>query len=405
MSTLPTAKDVLSAAKAIHGEVLRTPTTKSQTLSQICDADIHLKFENLQFTASFKERGALWKLKNLSDEERARGVIAMSRGNHAQGVAYHAQRQGVPATIVMPVTTPTVKVAHTEKFGARVVLEGETLVAAGAKADSIAAAEGLIRIHPYDDPYIIAGQGTLGLEMMEDAPDLDVLVVPIGGGGLISGVALGAKHVNPNVEIVGVQAEMFPSMYNAFHHQTLECGGPTIAEGIAVSEPGGLTQQIVNDQVADILLTSERHIEQAIAMLLNVEKTVAEGAGAAGLAAVLQYPETFRGKKIGIVLCGGNIDSRLLASVLLRELARDGRMLSIRVESQDRPGFLGQITTAIGQAGGNIIDVSHNRLLTDLPAKSADIGFAIETRDSSHADDIFNMLRRLGMNVRRVAHF
>ena len=402
MSTLPTVKDVLSAAKAIQGEVLRTPTTKSKILSQICGADIYLKFENLQFTASFKERGALWKLKNLSDEERARGVIAMSRGNHAQGVAYHAQCQGIPATIVMPVNTPTVKIAHTEKFGARVVLEGETLVDAGAKADAIAAEEGLVRVHPYDDPHIIAGQGTLGIEIMEDAPDVDVLVVPIGGGGLISGVALGAGHVSPNVEIVGVQAEMFPSMYNVFHRQTLECGGPTIAEGIAVSQPGVLTQQIVTAQVADIVLTTERYIEQAIALLINVEKTVAEGAGAAGLAAVLQYPEKFHKKKVGIVLCGGNIDSRLLSYVLLRELAREGRMLTIRVESQDRPGFLGQITTAIGQAGGNIIDVSHNRLLTDLPAKSADIGLTIETRDATHADDIFQMLQSNGMAVTRV---
>ena len=402
MSKIPTKEDVLAAAEGIKGEVIRTPTALSQTLSQVCNAKIYLKLENQQFTASFKERGALWKLKNLSDEERARGVIAMSRGNHAQGVAYHAQRQNIPATIVMPVNTPTVKVAHTEKFGARVVLEGETLVDAGAKADAIAAEEGLTRVHPYDDPHIIAGQGTLGIEMMEDVADIDVLVVPIGGGGLISGVALGAKHVNPNVEIVGVQAEMFPSMYNIFHHKALDCDGPTIAEGIAVSEPGVLTQQIVNDQVTDIVLATERFIEQAIALLINVEKTVAEGAGAAGLAATLQYPDKFHHKKVGIVLCGGNIDSRLLSYVLLRELAREGRMLTIRVESQDRPGFLGQITTAIGQAGGNIIDVSHNRLLTDLPAKSADIGLTIETRDAKHADDIFQMLQRNGMAVKRV---
>ncbi len=405
MSKLPTKEDVIAAAEGIKGEVIRTPTVRSQTLSQICATDIYLKFENHQFTASFKERGAHWKLKNLSDDEHANGVIAMSRGNHAQGVAYHAQRQGIPATIVMPVNTPTVKVAHTEKFGAQVVLEGESLAEAGAKADAIAAEEGLVRIHPYDDPHIIAGQGTLGIEMMEDVPDLDVLVVPVGGGGLISGVALGAKHVKPDIDIIGVQADMFPSMYNVFHNTALDCGGPTIAEGIAVTDPGALTRHIITAHVSDILLVSERHIEQAIALLLNVEKTVSEGAGAAGLAAILQYPEKFQNKKIGIVLCGGNIDSRLLASVLLRELAREGRMLTVRIESQDRPGFLGQITTAIGQAGGNIIDVSHNRLLTDLPAKSADIGLTIETRDSSHADDIFNLLRRNGMKVRRESHF
>ncbi len=397
-----TEKDVLAAAEAIEGEIVRTPTIESKTLSQICDAKIYLKFENQQFTASFKERGALWKLRNLSEEEKKRGVIAMSRGNHAQGVAYHAQRQGIPATIVMPVNTPTIKVSHTAKFGAQVMLEGETLVEAGAKADAVAADENLTKIHPYDDPYIIAGQGTIGLEMLKDVPELDVLVVPIGGGGLISGIALGAQHLKPDIDVYGVQADMFPSMYNVFHGEQRACGGPTIAEGIAVSSPGKLTQEIVNQRIKDVLLVDEKHIEHAIALLLNVEKTVAEGAGAAGLAAILQYPDIFKGRNVGIVLCGGNIDSRLLAYVLLRELSREGRILTVRIESQDRPGFLGQITTAIGKAGGNIIDVSHNRLVTDLPAKTADIGLTIETRDAAHADGIFDLLQQNGLKVKRV---
>ncbi len=397
-----TEQHILEAAEAIKGDIVRTPTVRSQTLSQIFDADIFLKFENQQFTASFKERGALWKLRNLSADEKKRGVIAMSRGNHAQGVAYHAQRQGIPATIVMPVNTPTVKVTHTEKFGARVVLDGETLDESEKTAEQIAHKEGLVWIHPYDDPHIIAGQGTIGLEMLQDAPQLETLVVPIGGGGLVSGIALGARHVKADIEVYGVQADMYPSMYNVFHGDQRPCGGPTIAEGIAVSDPGDLTQEIVKALVKDVLLVSERTIEHAIALLLNVEKTVAEGAGAAGLAAIAQYKDIFRGKKVGVVLCGGNIDSRLLSYVLLRELAREGRMLTLRVESQDRPGFLGQITTAIGEAGGNIIDVSHNRLITDLPAKTADIGLTIETRDAEHADMICSLLERQGMKVRRV---
>lgn len=398
----PTAQHVLEAAAAIKNDIIRTPTVYSKTLSQVCGAKIFVKFENQQFTASFKERGALWKLRNLSGDEKKRGVIAMSRGNHAQGVAYHAQRLNVPATIVMPLNTPTVKVTHTEKFGARVVLEGDSLADAANKAHELAATENLVWIHPYDDPFIIAGQGTVGLEMIEDAPSIDTLVVPIGGGGLISGVALGARHLNPDIDIVGVQADMFPSMYNVLHDQHRECGGPTIAEGIAVATAGEITQRIVKENVREILLASERNIERAIALFVNVEKTVAEGAGAAGLAGVLQYPELFKGRSVGIVLCGGNIDSRLLAYVLLRELGREGRILTVRLESQDRPGFLGQITTMIGEAGGNIIDVSHNRLLSALPAKSADIRLSIETRDADHADAIFDLLVGKGLRITRV---
>ncbi len=399
---IPTEKNILEAAEALDGQIVRTPTMPSRTLSEICGAEIFLKFENLQFTASFKERGAFWKLSNLTDAERKQGVIAMSRGNHAQGVAYHAQRLGIPATIVMPVNTPTIKVSHTEKFGARVVLEGESLVDAAQKAEALAAAEGLVFVHPYDDPFIVAGQGTAALEMLEDVPDLDVLAVPIGGGGLISGMALAARHTKPGIEVVGIQADMFPSMYNVFHGDQRECDGPTIAEGIAVSSPGVLTQEIVKAHVVDVLLASERNIEHAVALLLNVEKTVAEGAGAAGLAGIIQYPDRFAGRKVGVPICGGNIDSRLLAYVLLRELTREGRMLTVRVQSQDRPGFLGQITTIIGEAGGNIIDVSHNRLLTGLPAKSADIGLTIETRDAAHADAILALLRETGMQILQV---
>ncbi len=398
----PTAEHILEAAEGIRGDIIRTPTQWSDTLSLICDARIALKFENQQFTASFKERGALWKLKSLSDEERARGVIAMSRGNHAQGVAYHAKRLAIPATIVMPVDTPTTKVVYTENFGAHVVLEGDSLLEAGQKALDIADREARVWIHPYDDPYIIAGQGTAGLEFLEETPDLDVLVIPIGGGGLISGMALAAKHLNPDIRIIGVQSEMFPSMHNIIHGADKSCGGPTIAEGIAVSEPGTLTRSIVKEHVDDILLVSERYLERAISLFVNVEKTVAEGAGAAGLAAVLQYPDLFKGQAVGLIICGGNIDSRLLAYVLLRELAREGRLLTVRIESQDLPGFLGKVATEIGKCGGNIIDVSHNRLLTALPAKSAEINLTVETRDADHSDAIFAALQALGLNLTRI---
>jgi threonine dehydratase len=395
-----TLDDVRAAAQVIKGAVSRTPTLHSSTLSKLAGCDIHLKFENLQFTASFKERGALNKLTSLTPEERKRGVAAMSAGNHAQGVAYHAGRLGIPATIVMPEGTPFVKVKHTKAFGARVVLDGATLVEAFTRAKQIAADENLVFVHPYDDARIIAGQGTVALEFLEDVPDLDALVVPIGGGGLISGIAVAAKALKPGIEIYGVQARMYPSMYDAVKQASLPCSGQTIAEGIAVKEPGGITRRIVGELVKDVLLVGEDEIERAIATLLEIEKTVVEGAGAAAYAAVAANPEIFKGKKIGIVLSGGNIDMRLLSNVILRELMREGRILSLVVEIEDRPGWLARITALVGEAGGNILDVSHNRMSPDMPVKSADLGMTIEARDSAHADEIKDRLKEAGFVLR-----
>jgi threonine dehydratase len=396
-----TMAHVQAAAKAIAGAVERTPTHFSRTLSHMADCEIHLKFENLQFTASFKERGALNKLLSLSEAERARGVAAMSAGNHAQGVAYHAGRLGIPATIVMPEGTPFNKVKHTKDFGARVLIEGVTLAESFARARCIADAEGLTFIHPYDDPKVIAGQGTVALELLEAAPKVDTLVVPVGGGGLISGIAIAAKAINSDIEIYGVEAALYPSMYDAVKSERLPCGGQTIAEGIAVKEPGGLTCEIVRTLVKDVLLVREEEIERAIATLLEIEKTVVEGAGAAAYAAVAANPEIFRGRKVGIVLSGGNIDMRLLSNVILRELAREGRILSVVVEIEDRPGLLARIATLVGEAGGNILEVSHNRMMTDMPAKSADLGMVIEARDAGHADEIRDALETAGFTIRR----
>jgi threonine dehydratase len=396
-----TLDDVRAAAAAILGAVERTPTHYSRTLSQIAGCDIHLKFENLQFTASFKERGALNKLLSLTAEQKKRGVVAMSAGNHAQGVAYHAGRLGIPATIVMPEGTPFTKVKHTKDFGARVVLDGPTLSQSFARALVIAKEEGLTLVHPFDDPKIIAGQGTIALELLADVPGVDVLVVPIGGGGLISGIATAAKALKPDIEIYGVQAALYPSMYGAKKGETVVCAGQTIAEGIAVKEPGGITRRIVDALVKDILLVREDEIERAIASLLEIEKTVVEGAGAAAYAAVAAHPEIFRGKTVGLVLSGGNIDMRLLSNVILRELSREGRILSLVVEIEDRPGLLAKIATTVGTAGGNILEVSHNRMMTDVPAKSADLGMVIEARDSAHAAEIRKSLEDAGFRLRR----
>jgi threonine dehydratase len=396
-----TLDDVRAAAAAILGAVERTPTHYSRTLSQIAGCDIHLKFENLQFTASFKERGALNKLLSLTAEQKKRGVVAMSAGNHAQGVAYHAGRLGIPATIVMPEGTPFTKVKHTKDFGARVVLDGPTLSQSFARALVIAKEEGLTLVHPFDDPKIIAGQGTIALELLADVPGVDVLVVPIGGGGLISGIATAAKALKPDIDIYGVQAALYPSMYGAKKSETVVCAGQTIAEGIAVKEPGGITRRIVDALVKDILLVREDEIERAIASLLEIEKTVVEGAGAAAYAAVAAYPEIFRGKTVGLVLSGGNIDMRLLSNVILRELSREGRILSLVVEIEDRPGLLAKIATTVGTAGGNILEVSHNRMMTDVPAKSADLGMVIEARDSAHAAEIRKSLEDAGFRLRR----
>ena len=395
-----TIDDVRAAAKVIHGIVERTPTHYSRTLSAIAGCDIWLKFENLQFTSSFKERGALNKLMSLNADQRAKGVVAMSAGNHAQGVAYHAGRLGIPATIVMPEGTPFNKVKHTKNFGATVVLEGTTLSEATAMARQIEKDEGLTFIHPYDDPLIIAGQGTVAIELIEDFPDVDTLVVPIGGGGLISGMAIAAKAMKPEIEIYGVQTALYPSMYDSVKQASLPCAGQTIAEGIAVKEPGHITRRIVADLVKDIVLVREDEIEKAIAMLLEIEKTVVEGAAAAGYAAVAANPEIFRGKKVGIVLCGGNIDMRLLSNVILRELMREGRILSLVVEIQDQPGWLAKIATVVGEAGGNILDVSHNRMMPDMPVKSADLGLTIEARDAAHGTEIHETLIRAGFVIR-----
>ncbi|HEV2563266.1 MAG TPA: threonine ammonia-lyase [Rhizomicrobium sp.] len=394
-----TIEDVRAAAAAIAGAVERTPTHRSLTLSKLAGCEIHLKFENLQFTASFKERGALNKLLSLTPEERKRGVAAMSAGNHAQGVAYHAGRLGIPVTIVMPEGTPFNKVKHTKDFGARVVIDGATLTQAFTRAREIADAENLVFIHPYDDPIVIAGQGTVALELLADA-DVDVLVVPIGGGGLISGISVAAKAIKSSIEIYGVEASRYPSMYDEVKGEELPCAGQTIAEGIAVKEPGVLTRKIIGALVKDILLVREDEIERAVATLLEIEKTVVEGAGAAAYAAVAANPEIFRGKKVGIVLSGGNIDMRLLSNVILRELAREGRILSVVVEIEDRPGLLAKIATLVGEAGGNILEVSHNRMMTDMTAKSADLGMVIEARDAGHAAEIRAKLEAAGFMLR-----
>jgi threonine dehydratase len=395
-----TIDDVRAAAKAIAGAVERTPTRPSHTLSGIAGCEIWLKFENLQFTASFKDRGALNKLLSLTAEERARGVIAMSAGNHAQGVAWHAGRLGIPVTIVMPLGTPFSKVKHTKGFGARVVLEGATLTEAGKCAHEIAAKENLVFVHPYDDPKIIAGQGTVALEMLADAPDLDVLVVPIGGGGLISGIAVAAKALKPEIEVYGVQTAVYPSMYNVVKGEKLPCLGQTMAEGIAVKDPGVLTTPIVRALVKDILLVGEAEVEHAIASLLEIEKTLVEGAAAAAYAAVLANPELFAGRKVGLVLSGGNVDMRLLSNVILRELSREGRILSLVIEIVDRPGVLAQIANLVGEAGGNILEVLHNRMATDTSAKLADLGMTVEARDAEHAAEIRKTLEGAGFKLK-----
>jgi threonine dehydratase len=361
-----------------------------------------VKFENLQFTAAYKERGALNKLMLLSNSEKAKGVIAASAGNHAQGLAYHGARLGVPVTIVMPKTTPFVKVQHTRDFGATVVIEGETYDDASAHARKLQAEQDLTFVHPFDDYDIMAGQGTIALEMLEDAPDLEVLPVPIGGGGLISGVATAAKAVKPDIHIIGCEPAMYPSFTAKMRGVAAHCGGQTIAEGVAVKQVGDLTYGVARPLIDDVLLLEEPHIEQAVALYCNVEKTIAEGAGAASLAALLAYPERFRGKKCGLILCGGNIDTRLLASVLTRELVRAQRLVSLRIVGDDRPGLLSTVANVIGTMGANIIEVNHNRLALDVPAKGAEFDITIETRDAQHTQDVMNALREKGYPPRAV---
>ena len=392
--------DVAAAAALLKGHIVDTPCIPSRTLSKICGCEIWVKFENLQFTASFKERGALNRLTALTTEERGRGVIAMSAGNHAQGVAYHAGRLGIPATIVMPEGTPFIKVEHTENFGAKVILHGKVLGESQAEAMRLAEKEGYVFVAPYDDPYVIAGQGTIGLEMLAAAPDLDILVVPIGGGGLISGISVAAKAIKPSIEVIGVQVASYPSMRQTLRGEPVTIGDETIAEGIAVKNVGKLTYQIVKELVDDVVLVEDWEVEQAVALFLSIEKTVSEGAGAVGLAAVLADPDRFKGKKVGLVLSGGNIDSRLLASVIMRQLVHEGRIISLKVGISDRPGALGKIATLVGEAGGNIIEAMHQRLFTSANIKAAELELTIECRSAQHAEKVVALLEENGFRVR-----
>lgn len=397
-----TFDDIKAAATRLHGHIERTPCRHSRTLSEITGAEVWVKFENLQFTAAFKERGALNKLALMSADERARGVIAASAGNHAQGLAYHAARMGVPVTIVMPKGTPMVKVEHTRGHGAEVVLEGENYDEAADIAQRLREERGLVFVHPFNDYDVMAGQGTVALEMLEDVPDLEILPVPIGGGGLIAGMAVAAKSINPDIRIMGVEPAMYPSFTARMRGMNTNSGGQTIAEGIAVKQVGDQAYSIARPLVEDVLLVEEPYFERAISLYCTVEKTIAEGAGAASLAALLAFPEKFRGKKCGLVLCGGNIDTRLLTSVLTRELIRAQRLVSLRIIGDDRPGLLANVSALIGQMGANIIEVAHNRLSLDVPAKGAEFDIMIETRDAQHTQDIIDALREHGYPPRTV---
>jgi threonine dehydratase len=399
----PTIDDIRAAHQRIDGNVLRTPMLVSKTLSEIVGAEVWLKFENLQFTAAYKERGALNKLLQLSPEERARGVIAASAGNHAQAVAYHAKRLGIPATIVMPESTPTVKVTQTAGHGATVVLFGKIVDDAFAKARELALENGYVFVHAFDDPQIIAGAGTVALEMLEEAPDLDTIVVPIGGGGLMSGVSIAARALKPDIELIGVEAELYPSMKCAIQECQMPLGGDTLAEGIAVKQPGELTSRILRDYANDVVLVSERDLERAVAMLVGIEKTVVEGAGAAGLAAMLGEPGRYKGKKVATLLCGGNIDTHLLANVLVRDLVRQGRIARLQVAAHDQPGALAAITAKVYEAGVNVIEINHSRIFTTLPAKDTMIEVECEARDPESIDDVVARLEAAGFRVERAS--
>ncbi len=402
-SATVTFEEIQKAARDLKGAIINTPFQISRTLTELCGAEVWLKFENHQFTASFKERGALNKLLSLSAEERSRGVVAMSAGNHAQGVAYHCQRLGIPATIIMPRYTPLNKVRHTRNFGATVELSGDNVDESFAVAQQRIREQNLVLIHPYDDAKVIAGQGTIALEMLEANQDLDALVVPIGGGGLISGISIAAHAIKPELQILGVQSDAYPHAYNQYYSKNLEpTGAATIAEGIAVKSPGTLTMEIIREHVSDVLLAPEREIERAVALLASIEKTVVEGAGAAALAALLSPANSkrFKGKRVGLILCGGNIDERILAFVMLRSLARDGRLIRIRLEIADVPGELARISALIANCEGNIVDVAHHRVFSALSIKSADLDLTIETRDSQHRDQIMQALQEAGLHAR-----
>jgi len=393
-------QDVVDAAAALNGNVLRTPCLHSRTLSQIAGAQLCLKFENHQFTASFKERGALNKLLSLTPAQRARGVIAASAGNHAQGVAYHARRLAIPVVIVMPRYTPGVKVVHTRGHGAQVILHGEVFDEAKAHAQALAQERGLTMVHPYDDEKVIAGQGTIALEMLADYPDLEMLVVPIGGGGLISGMALAAKAMQPGIEVIGVQTRRFPSMYCAIKGEAAQFGVTTIADGIAVKAPGSLTAPIVREWVSDILLVDEGEIEQAVVLLLEIEKTVVEGAGAVGLASVLACRERFQGRKVGLVLSGGNIDPLMLADLIERGMVRTGRLTRLTVELRDLPGALAKVTACLAEQNANIEEIFHQRAFTSLPVQAVEVDFVLETRDREHVQQVIEALAAAGFTAR-----
>lgn len=402
-SELPVSiADIRAARERIAPSIVRTPTLHSKTLSALSGAEVWLKFENLQFTAAYKERGALNRLLMLDEAARTKGVIAASAGNHAQGLAYHGARLGVPVTIVMPRPTPTVKVMQTEGHGATVVLHGETFDDAYAHARTLEVERGLTFVHPFDEPDIIAGQGTVALEMMEDAPEIDTLIIPIGGGGLFSGMGTAARGIKPDVRLVGVQAELYPSMYDVIKDANLPCDGDTLAEGIAVKEPGLLTRRFVAALADDVVLVDERSLEQAVSLLLQIEKTVVEGAGAAGLAALLAHKAMFAGRKVGLVLCGGNIDTRLLANVLLRDLARSGRLARLRIRLQDRPGSLFNVARIFDEQQVNIIEIYHQRVFTSLPAKGLITDIECETRDEAHLQRLLVALGQAGYDASTV---
>jgi len=400
MTGLP---EIRAAAARLQGQVLTTPCVESRTLSQMAGCQVFLKFENLQFTASFKERGAYNKLVQLGRDEKQRGVIAMSAGNHAQGVAYHAQRLGLRAVIVMPRFTPMVKVQRTRQFGAEVVLHGDTLEESRVHAMEVAGREQLTLVHPYDDPAIIAGQGTVALEMLEAVPQLDTLVVAVGGGGLIGGIAAAAKGLKPGLRVIGVQTQRFPNMYNAIKHAHLPAGGPTIAEGIAVGQPGALTQKLVERYVDDLVLVDEGDIEQAIVMLLDFEKTLVEGAGAAPLAAVMKDPAAYGGRKVGLVLGGGNLDPMLLASIIQRGMVRAGRLARLKVCARDVPGSLARITAVVSEAGANIDEVHHQRAFTLLTAQNVEIELVVQTRGREHVQSLLGALAAAGFKAEEEA--
>lgn len=400
-----TIDDIRRAAGVIAGHVVRTPAVAAPRLAEATGAaEVVLKLENQQYTGSFKDRGAYNKMAGLDAKAKKAGVIAMSAGNHAQGVAYHAQRLGIPSTIVMPEGTPFNKVERTASFGARVLIHGDSIDSAAVFAREMAEREGLTFVHPYDDPLIVAGQGTIGLELLHDFPNLDTIAVPIGGGGVMSGTAIAAKSINPKIEMIGVEAALYPSMHNAVRGLPPNNGGQTIAEGIAVKSPGKLTQAIITRLVSDLLLVNEDALERAVQMLAERQKIVAEGAGAAGLAAMIAHPQRFKGRRVGLIICGGNIDSRMLAQVLMRGLVREGRVVTLRIQISDSPGVLGKLAQTVGRSGGNIIEIHHQRMFHDLPVKRADVDAVIETRNPEHYREIIAALEGDGFPTRLLSN-